>query len=80
MTVDEYCQVFPEIFPASRRHWDDRLEVIEELASRSAHFNKAMFNDPFGFDAVLLLNDCVQWEENIQILCDILCTEDGTIP
>lgn len=79
ITCEEYCTIFPHLVPLSRRKWDDRWSAIEDIKKRFDITDDNFFNDPFQIDAVFILNDVLRWEENVQIICDLVSTEDGRI-
>jgi len=79
VTSEEYCAIFPYLVPLSRRNWDDRWEAIDRVKKRLNITEDKYFEDPFKIDAVFVLNDVLKWEENVQIIMDLLTTTDGTI-
>ncbi len=79
VTCDEYAAIFPYLVPLSRRVWDDRWQVIENVKKRLEITDDQFFEDPFQIEAVFVLNDVLRWEENVQIILDLLTTTNGKI-
>jgi len=79
VTCEEYAAIFPYLVPLSRRVWDDRWKAIENVKKRLKITDDKFFDDPFQIEAVFVLNDVLKWEENIQIILDLLTTTDGKI-
>ena len=79
ITCEEYCAIFPYLVPISGRNWDDRWTVIDQIKRRFDITDESYFEDPFQIEAVFVLNDVLKWEENIQVICDLVTTTDGKI-
>lgn len=86
ITLREYMLLYPEIFGAAVRspYFPTALPaekeiLLNELAER-LEFPKEKLLNPFPCETILLLNDEIQWNEGIQLICDHLISSDGKFP
>ncbi|KRX08521.1 HAD-like domain [Pseudocohnilembus persalinus] len=80
ITLLEYAALFPDLNPISKRTEEDRLKTKDIIQKRLPFLKDSDFDYPFKIDAVFVLGDCISWNEHIQILCDLMSSEDGNIP
>ncbi|KRX00687.1 HAD-like domain [Pseudocohnilembus persalinus] len=74
---DEYISLYPYLTPQSGKQIDTKLanEVSQRLGISMNH----LLQTPAQMKAILLLSSPSNWEYNIQIILDLLSSDDGTI-
>jgi HAD superfamily hydrolase (TIGR01456 family) len=80
ITCDEYCALFPSLVPISKRNLEDRYRLLPQIQQRFGLKDQALFDEPFQIDAVFILHDVNRWEENAQIMLDLVSSTNGKIP
>ena len=79
LTMSEYCKLFPQLVPISKRTRKD-IEPTREKVLRRMPFMKGWnFDYPFQISGVFFLDDVTDWEEYGQVVTDLLSSNDGKI-
>lgn len=78
ITIDEYCTIFPDTVPLSRRKMDDQAKEVKlRVEKRLGVENIDQHTLKIG--AVLVINCPLRWEECYQVIIDLLSSEDGCL-
>lgn len=77
ITITEYVHIFPESTPLTKRGLQDTEEIKERVRKRLG-LDKFDILD-IKFDVVFILNTPTSWEDSIQIIIDVLSTNEGRV-
>lgn len=82
ITIDEYCTIFPECVPLSRRKFDENARIVKERVEKRLNITseEGIKKENMQFGAILVLNCPNRWEECYQVIMDLMSSEDGKLP
>ena len=77
--IDEYCSLYPSLVPFGSYPREPNPELVSKIQKRLGFENTDFLKEPLQVHAIFLLADPFKWEENIQVILDLLSTPDGKI-
>ncbi|KAL4463558.1 hypothetical protein ABPG72_018813 [Tetrahymena utriculariae] len=77
ITVTEYLNIYPNIAPI--KYSKQCQDTLQEVSQRLGMTPEELLKDHLQISAIFLLYDPDKWEEYIQLITDILTTDDGSI-
>jgi HAD superfamily hydrolase (TIGR01456 family) len=79
ITVEEYAALYPFLVPNSKRKHEDTLAMRPVIMERLRITDEKAIEEPLQIGAIIIFSDVTKWDEAVQIMCDLISSNDGTI-